>query len=158
MVDGEQAELPGLPCLRGFWDLRGDAGLVICQRRRNVIQCEYHTGGSLFSFSLSFGKGYFAQLGCELLPEIRETSFVCFVGTSSKERVRRPPWRRAKTTVREFDAHDGSSPLTSTVAVPPDAGTTQRSNPPICAVNTIHLPSGDQSGSEGFEIPAVEMR
>src|SRR5213596_3240388 len=107
----------------------------------------------LFSFSLSFGKGYFAQLGCELLPEIRETSFVCFVGTSSKERVRRLPERRTSTTVREFGAQDGSSPFTSTVAVPPVAGTTQISNPPICAVNTIHLPSGDQSGSQGFETP-----
>ena len=107
---------------------------------------------------LGNGRIYFAQLGCELLPEIRETSFVCFVGTSSKERLRRLPWRCTNTTVREFGAHDGSSPLTSTVAVPPAAGTTQSSNPPICAVNTIHLPSGDQSGSEGFATPAVEMR
>ena len=60
--------------------------------------------------------------------------------------------------MREFGPQDASSPLTNTVAEPPDAGTTQRSNPPICAVNTIHFPSGDQSGSEGFETPAVEMR
>ena len=61
-------------------------------------------------------------------------------------------------TVREFGAQDGSSPLTSNVTVPPEAGTTQISKPPICAVNTIHFPSGDQSGSEGFKTPAVEMR
>ena len=93
-----------------------------------------------------------------MLPEIRETSLTCFVGTSSKERRRLPPLRRAKTTVLEFGDHDGSSPLTSTVAVPPDAGTTQISKPPICAVNTIHFQSGDQSGSEGFETPEVGMR
>ena len=66
-----------------------------------------------------------------------------------------PPPRRAKTTVREFGAQDGSSPLTSGVAVPPSAGTTQISKPPICAVKTIHFPSGDQSGSEGFDTPPV---
>src|SRR5688572_13904357 len=99
-----------------------------------------------------------AQLGCELLPESREISFVCFVGTSSKERVYRPPPRRAYTTVRELGDQEGSSPSTNTVADPPVAGTTQTEKPPICAVNTIHFPSGDQSGSEGLETPEVAMR
>src|SRR5712671_457759 len=32
------------------------------------------------------------------------------------------------------------------------------SNPPICDVNAIHLPSGDQSGSVGLETPEVGIR
>src|SRR5437660_7261697 len=104
--------------------------------------------------------GYLAQLGCdcELLPENRETSFVCFVGTSSSERVRPPPLRRARITVREFGAQDGSSPATNSTTLPPCDGTTQISKPPIIAVNTINLPSGDQSGSVGLRTPEVEMR
>ncbi len=37
----------------------------------------------------SFGSGYRAQLGCdcELLPEVRETSLTCLVGTSSRDRT-----------------------------------------------------------------------
>ena len=44
---------------------------------------------NLFSFILYLSSGYLAQLGCdcELLPEIRETSLYCFVGTSSRERT-----------------------------------------------------------------------
>src|SRR5260370_16967974 len=104
--------------------------------------------------------GYLAQLGCdcELIPEARETSLTCFVGTSSSDSTRLPPWRRVKITVREFDAQHGSSPLTRSIACPPCDGTTQISKPPICAVNTIHLPSGDQSASVGFTTPVVEMR
>ena len=58
-------------------------------------------------------RAYRAQLGCELLPEILATSLTCFVGTSSTDKTR--PWlaRRANTTVREFGAHDGSSPSAS---------------------------------------------
>ena len=101
---------------------------------------------------------YLAQLGCELLPEIRATSLTCFVGTSSTESTRPLAVRRAKITVRELGAQDGSSPLTNNVAVPPCAGTTQISKPFIIAVKTIHLSSGDQSGSVGLETPPVEMR
>lgn len=35
-------------------------------------------------------EGYFAQLGCEFFPEIREIVLVCFVGTSSMERTLPP--------------------------------------------------------------------
>jgi hypothetical protein len=77
---------------------------------------------------------------------------------SSKASTRRPPDLRAKTTVREFGPHDGSSPPVNTVAVPPPDGTTQMLKSLICDVKMIHLPSGDQSGSDGFETPAVEMR
>src|SRR5438093_256475 len=105
-----------------------------------------------------WNRAYLAQLGCELLPEFRETSLVCFVGTSIRARPRRPPWRRAKMTVREFGAQDGSSPLPSWITVPPCDGTTQSSKPGICAVKTIHLPSGDQSGSVGLSTPTVLMR
>ena len=63
-----------------------------------------------------------------------------------------------KISVREFGDHDGSSPATSTVGAPPSAGTTQMSNPPVCDVNAIHLPSGDQSGSVGFGAPGVGIR
>ena len=66
--------------------------------------------------------------------------------------------RRVKISVREFGDHDGSSPATSTVGVPPFAGKTQMSNSPVCDVNAIHLPSGDQSGSVGFGAPEVEIR
>src|SRR6478609_7212375 len=103
--------------------------------------------------------GHFAQLGCELFPEIREIVLVCFVGTSSKESCFPPrPSRRAYTTVREFGAQEGSSPSTSTVAEPPVDATTHTSKPPRrCCVNTIHLLSCDHSGSVGFETP-VEIR
>jgi len=60
-----------------------------------------------------------------------------------------------KINVREFGAHDGSSPATNSVTAPPPAGTTQISKSRICDVNAIHLPSGDQSGSVGLETPAV---
>src|SRR5579871_5265057 len=118
----------------------------------------------MFSISCSswvFGRVHFAQLGCELLlPETRGTSLTCFVGTSSRDNVRfPPPTRRTKTSVREFCAQLGSSPDTSGMAVPPSEGTTQRLKPPAyCEVKAIRLPSGDQSGSEGLETPAVGMR
>src|SRR5258705_12291679 len=69
----------------------------------------------------SFLVGYLAQLGCdcELLPENREISLFCLVFTSRRDNTRRPPWRLAKITVREFGAHEGSSPLTSGMASPP---------------------------------------
>src|ERR1041385_1478480 len=104
-------------------------------------------------------KGYFAQLGCdcELLPEIRETSLYCFVGTSSRDNVRRPPARCVNTSVREFGDHDGSSPATSVVASPPSAFTTQMEKSRPCDVNAIHFPSGDQSGSVGLLTPGVRM-
>ena len=61
-----------------------------------------------------------------------------------------------KTSVREFGAHDGFWPLTSTAGgALPSAGITQMLKSPICDVNAIHLPSGDQSGSVGFGAPAV---
>src|SRR5262249_3488418 len=93
-----------------------------------------------------------------LLPEIREISFVCFVGTSSKDKRRPPPVRRAYTTVRELGDHEGSSPSVSGIAVPPLAGTTQILKERPMDVNTICLPSGDQSGSVGLETPLVGMR
>src|SRR6185295_8190075 len=114
--------------------------------RLPIDKCIY-----LISFSVFLRRAYFAQLGCELLPEIREISFVCFVGTSSKDTRRPPPPRRAYPTVREFGAHDGSSPSTRTSAFPPAAGTTQMLNERPMDVNTICLPSGDQSGSVGFD-------
>ena len=42
-----------------------------------------------FIFLIFHGRAYLAQLGCdcELIPEIRETSLTCFVGTSSRESV-----------------------------------------------------------------------
>jgi hypothetical protein len=105
---------------------------------------------------------YLAQLGCELLellPETRAASLTCFVGTSSKDNWRFPPLPRlTNTNVREFGDQLGSSPSTSGVADPPDDGTTQILKLPICAVNAIHFPSGDQSGSDGLEMPLVGMR
>ena len=80
------------------------------------------------------------------------------MGTSSKDNTLPLLPRRAKTNVRELGAQLGSSPSTSGVAEPPPAGTTQISNPLICAVNAIHFPSGDQSGSVGFAIPLVGIR
>src|SRR4051812_27011837 len=71
---------------------------------------------------------YLAQFGCdcESVPEIRETSLVCFVGTSTRESTYLPsPERRAQIKVRELGLQDGSSPSTSVVASPPSAGTTQ---------------------------------
>src|SRR5262245_57377551 len=101
---------------------------------------------------------HFAQLGCELLSKIRATSLTCFVGTSSKERVLTWFLRLTKITAREFGAQLGSSPLTSTRASPPPAGTRQmRKSEGVCDVKTIHLPSGDQSGSVQLPTPAVEM-
>src|SRR5882757_920554 len=61
-------------------------------------------------------------------------------------------------SVREFGDHAGSSPATRTTGVPPAAGTTQMLKSPICDVNAIHLPSGDQSGSVGLETPEVGIR
>jgi len=63
-----------------------------------------------------------------------------------------------KITVRELGAQDGSSPATNAVADPPPAGTVQIWNPPIFAVNTIVLPSGDQSGSVQLIAPSVRSR
>jgi len=61
-----------------------------------------------------------------------------------------------KTSVREFGAHDGFWPATSTAgAMLPSTGITQISKSPACRVKAIHLPSGDQSGSVGFGAPAV---
>src|SRR5215471_2610649 len=101
--------------------------------------------------------GYRAQLGCdcELVPEDREISFTCLVGTSRRDKTLCPPWRRVKTSVRELGAQLGSSPSTSTVAVPPPAGTTQIWKFRYIVVNAIHLPSGDQSGSVGLGVPPV---
>jgi len=62
----------------------------------------------------------------------------------------------SNTSVREFGAHDGFCPATSTVGGKlPSAGITQMSKSPACRVNAIHLPSGDQSGSVGFAALAV---
>jgi hypothetical protein len=101
---------------------------------------------------------YFAQLGCDRLPEIWAVSFTRLVGTSSKDRTRLFPTRRVKITVREFGAHEGSSPDTITSATPPFAGTVQRLKLPIWEVKMMVLPSGDQSGSLGFETPSVRRR
>src|SRR5262245_3973822 len=84
-------------------------------------------------------------------------SFHCFVNTSSK--ARRPASCRAKTSVREFGDQDGSSPATNFITSPPFAGITQMSKPPPhWEVKAIHCPSGDQSGSVGFETPEEGMR
>src|SRR6266436_9390221 len=110
-----------------------------------------------FIFWVFLELGYLAQLGCELLPEIRETSLTCFVGTSSSDRFRPPAVRRAKTTVRELGAQHGSSPGTNSTTGPPCGGTTQISKLPIIAVKTIHFPSGDQAASVGFSTPLHDM-
>src|SRR6266849_4954832 len=89
---------------------------------------------------------------------MRPISLTCFVITSSTDSDCREPVSRFNTSVREFGDHDGCCPGTSTVAVPPPAGTTQMLKSPICDVNAIHLPSGDQSGSVGLVTPEVGMR
>src|SRR5206468_12245154 len=84
---------------------------------------------------------------------------VCLVGTSSRETTPLPFTRlRVKIMVREFGAHDGSSPATNTVADPPPAGTVQIWKPPMFAVKTIVFPSGDQSGSVQLIAPSVLNR
>src|SRR5437588_366376 len=98
------------------------------------------------------GQVYLAQLGCELLPEIREISLYCLVGTSSRDKVRRPPWRWAKTTVREFGAQDGSSPPASWMASPPCAGTTHiHIGAAALAQNQCHMPAIRRRGSAGVQ-------
>src|SRR5450759_1606819 len=110
------------------------------------------------SFHFFLSGPYLAQLGCELLRDkTLVTSLTCFVGTSSKDKCASPLSCRTKTNVREFGDQEESLPSTSTVTVPPPAGTTQISKFPVCAVNAIHRPSGDQSGSEGLETPSVRM-
>src|SRR5271170_2697700 len=89
---------------------------------------------------------------------MRPISLTCFVITSSTDNDCRAPVAWFKTKVREFGDHDGCCPGTSTVAVPPPAGTRQMLKSPICDVNAIHLPSGDQSGSVGFKTPEVGIR
>src|SRR4051812_31503921 len=77
--------------------------------------------------------------------------------TSSSIRVSPPPVRRVQIKVRELGPHDGSSPSVRSVAFPPSAGTTQMWKPPICEVNAISFPSGDQSGSVGLSTPTVRI-
>src|ERR1700722_15807313 len=104
---------------------------------------------------------YLAQLGCELTPppSDRAQSLTCRVGTSITARCRFPCEPRTKTTVREFAAQLASSPEVNGVAWPPVAGTMQISKPMLfCEENTIHLLSGDQSGSEGLDTPDVGTR
>jgi hypothetical protein len=61
--------------------------------------------------------------------------------------------------VRELGDHEGFWPETkATGGTEPSAAITQMLKSPICDVNAIHLPSGDQSGSVGFSTPAVESR
>src|SRR5688572_12338944 len=74
-------------------------------------------------------QSYLDQLGCDLLPESWAVSFTRLVGTSSKESTRLFPLLRVKMTVREFAAHEGSSPLVRRSTVPPLAGTVQILNP-----------------------------
>src|SRR5213593_632918 len=96
----------------------------------------------------SFGEPFhFAQLGCELLSRIRVRRFTVFVGTSSKDNSLEWSSPRQNINARELGAQEGSSPGTSSMASPPAAGTMNSVNPRTCAVNAIHLPSGDQSGS-----------
>ena len=61
-------------------------------------------------------------------------------------------------TARELDAQVGSSPGVNTSASPPSAGTRQIWKSRISEVNTIHFPSGDQSGSVGLGAPVVRKR
>ena len=62
-----------------------------------------------------------------------------------------------KITVCEFGAQDGCL-AGRRGRGPPPAGTVQMWKPPICAVNTMVLPSGDQSGSVTLLAPVVVSR
>src|SRR5580658_5456994 len=107
---------------------------------------------AFFIFLTSYGKFvlHLAHEGSELLPEICLTSLTCFVGTSSKHRIRLLLTRRQKTIVRELGAQHGSSPATNFCASPPSAGATQIVKLPLPLVKASHLPSGDQSGEVKF--------
>src|SRR2546421_12678278 len=127
-----------------------------CQDQRDGQKvekfCVFH--GDFFT-----GTFHLAQQGWEQLPEVCGISLVCLVGTSSKETTPLPFTRfRVKITARELGAHDGSSPATSGVTDPPPAGTVQIWKPPMLAVKTMVLPSGDQSGSVQLIAPSVRRR
>ena len=113
----------------------------------------------IFMFCSFREAGYLAQLGCELLPEIRETSLYLFRGHVKQREDALPPLAAGKDhgarvgrPRRIFARHQ----LRGVAALAPAPRKFQ--NRPSCEVNTIHLPSGDQSGSVGFSTPLVGMR
>src|SRR5687768_4881092 len=102
---------------------------------------------------------YRAQAGCELLSKTRGTSLNCLVGTSSKDRRLPPSGPLQKISAREFGAQEGSSPSATSVSCEPSGRMMKiRKVPRVSDVKAIHLPSGDQSGSEGVGAAAVMIR